>query len=147
VRWFVDGNNVMGSRPDGWWNDPAAAKARLTQEVAQWCRGHDDPVTLVFDRPVAPAAGQLAGGNLTVEFAARSGRDAADHRIVELVESALADRTDDAEGIDGTAPGSGSDPDLIVVTADRGLIDRLPPGVATVGPGRFRDRIAEQGSG
>ena len=26
---FVDGNNVMGSRPDGWWRDRAGA-ARLS---------------------------------------------------------------------------------------------------------------------
>ncbi|MFN3217983.1 MAG: hypothetical protein ACE367_15925 [Acidimicrobiales bacterium] len=168
MRWFVDGNNVMGSRPDGWWNDPAAAKARLTQEIAEWCRTHDDRVVVVFDRPVAPAAEQLAGGSLTVEFAPRSGRDAADHHIVTLVEVALTDEAeqtaeaheadDTAEGTHGsngsadqsadeeaddTAPDDAPGPGLIVVTADRGLIERLPPGVATLGPGRFRDRIAE----
>lgn len=142
MRWFVDGNNVMGSRPDGWWNDPAAAKARLTQTVAEWCRTHDDPVTLVFDRPVVPAAEELAGGNLTVEFAPRSGRDAADHHIVALVEAALTD-DDGHDSAADDAPGPG----LIVVTADRGLIERLPPGVATLGPGRFRDRIAERNDG
>lgn len=160
MRWFVDGNNVMGSRPDGWWNDPAAAKARLTQEIAEWCRSHDDRVVVVFDRPVAPAAEQLAGGNLTVEFAPRSGRDAADHHIVTLVETTLAgegtdgrgsadqsadkdEEEDDDDVVSDDAPG----PAMTVVTADRGLIDRLPPGVATLGPGRFRDRIAEQGDG
>ena len=25
MRWVVDGNNVFGSRPDGWWNDRTAA--------------------------------------------------------------------------------------------------------------------------
>ena len=162
MRWFVDGNNVMGSRPDGWWNDPGVAKARLTQEIAEWCRTHDDQVVVVFDRPVAPAAEQLAGGNLTVEFAPRSGRDAADHHIVTLVEVALAHEADDtAEGthgshgsaddeavdddVDDTVPDDAPGPGLIVVTADRGLIERLPPGVATLGPGRFRNRIAGHG--
>ena len=126
MRWFVDGNNVMGSRPDGWWNDPAAAKARLTQTIAEWCRTHDDPVTLVFDQPVTPASEQLAGGNLVVEFAPRRGRDAADHHIVDLVEAAYE-----------------TDPALTVVTADRGLIDRLPPGVETVGPGTFRRTLRD----
>ena len=130
MRWFVDGNNVMGSRPDGWWNDPASAKARLTQEIAQWCRTHDDAVRVVFDRPVSEAAEQLAGGNLTVEFAPRSGRDAADHHIVALVDTAVADSAD-----------ADAATDLIVVTADRGLIDRLPAGVSTLGPGRFRTRL------
>lgn len=158
MRWFVDGNNVMGSRPDGWWNDPAAGKTRLTQEIAEWCRTHDDRVVVVFDRPVAPAAEQLAGGNLTVEFAPRTDRDAADHHIVALVEAALTARTDQADlgsidrnaadddereerDDDGTVAHDAHGPGVVVVTADRGLIERLPPGVATLGPGRFRDRI------
>jgi uncharacterized protein YaiI (UPF0178 family) len=120
MRWFIDGNNVMGSRADRWWNDPAAAKGRLAQSVAQWCWSHDDPVVLVFDQPLADQASAASGGNLVVEFAPRRGRDAADHHIVERVESAYVD-----------------DVDLVVVTADKGLIARLPPGVATMGTGRF----------
>jgi hypothetical protein len=125
VRWFVDGNNVMGSRPDGWWNDPAGAKARLAHAVALWCRTHADPVLLVFDRPEAPAAAREAGGNLVVEFAPRTGRDAADHHLVERVGDAYV-----------------TDTELVVVTADRGLIDRLPPGVDTMGPSRFLELLA-----
>ena len=30
---FVDGNNVMGSRPDGWWRDRSAAARRLIAEL------------------------------------------------------------------------------------------------------------------
>ena len=32
-RVFVDGNNVMGSQPDGWWRDRAAAARRLVAEI------------------------------------------------------------------------------------------------------------------
>ncbi|MEV4419490.1 hypothetical protein AB0L40_05865 [Patulibacter sp. NPDC049589] len=32
-RLIVDGSNVMGSRPDGWWRDKAAARIRLTVEI------------------------------------------------------------------------------------------------------------------
>ncbi len=53
MRWVVDGNNVYGSRPDGWWNDRDAAARRFTQSVAEWCRTHDDEVVIVFDGPVA----------------------------------------------------------------------------------------------
>jgi hypothetical protein len=35
----------------------------------------------------------------------------------------------------------GDQPDLVVVTSDRGLRDRLPPGVRTEGGGRFLHRL------
>jgi len=122
--WLVDGNNVFGSRPDRWWNDPPAAKRRLAQHVAEWCRTHDDPVILVFDAPVAPDTHGLAGGNLTIEAATRRGRDAADDRIVEL-----------AGGTDTPC----------VVTSDRGLrrrlVERSAGAVELVGVTRFRELI------
>ncbi len=124
-HWVVDGNNVFGSRPDGWWNDRPAAQRRLTQRVAEWCRTHDDAVTLVFDAPLDDGALVLAGGNLTVVEAQHRGRDGADHEIVELVAVLLAD---DA-------------PEVAVVTSDRGLRARVPGDVEIVGVGSFRDRV------
>jgi uncharacterized protein YaiI (UPF0178 family) len=122
--WLVDGNNVFGSRPDGWWNDPQAAKRRLAQRVAEWSRSHDDPVVLVFDPPVAPDTLALAGGNLTIEVAAGRGRDAADDQIVELARDMDAPR---------------------VVTSDRGLRRRLVEQstgtVQIIGVSRFRELI------
>lgn len=123
--WLIDGNNVFGSRPDGWWNDRPAAAARFTQRVAEWCRTHDDEVTIVFDAPVAAATGLLAGGNLSVDEAARPGRDGADDRIVELAGAAIER---------GAV-------DLTVVTSDRGLRQRLPATCAVIGAGRFREVI------
>ena len=123
-RWFIDGNNVMGAGADGWWNDPVAGARRTTQAVAIWCRTHDDGVVLVFDGRPEPSVAELAGGNLTVAFAPRPGRDAADDEIVARVGERFAD-----------------EPDLTVVTSDRGLVDRLPPGVHVEGAGRFRRRI------
>jgi hypothetical protein len=125
VRWLVDGNNVMGSRPDGWWNDPVGAAGRLTQEIATWCGSAYEPVTVVFDGPHQPSVAILAGGPLVVAFAGRSGRDAADDRIVELAAGGIR-----SEGIE-----------LTVVTADRGLIARLPAGTAVEGPRAFLRRI------
>jgi predicted RNA-binding protein with PIN domain len=124
VRWVIDGNNVFGSRPDGWWNDRPAAQRRFTQRVAEWCRAHDDDVTLVFDAPVAHDTALLAGGNLSIVEAERRGRNAADDEIVELVE-ALA----------------GDDVEVRVVTSDRGLRGRLPPVVEILGVGSFRDLV------
>lgn len=125
--WVIDGNNVMGAAGDGWWNDPVAASQRLTGEIAIWARGHTEPVTVVFDGAPEPSLARLAGGNLSVEFATRRGRDAADDRIVEIVEERPVELTP---------------PELTVVTSDRGLIDRLAPGVVTVGAGRFRRLLA-----
>ena len=38
-RWLVDGNNVFGSRADGWWNDPPSGTGLASPSVvAEWCR-------------------------------------------------------------------------------------------------------------
>ncbi len=125
MLWIVDGNNVYGSRPDGWWNDRSAAAARFTQRVAEWCRTHDDEVLVVFDAPASPSAIDLAGGNLRVVEARRRGRNGADDEIIEII-----------EGLDEEVVGS-----VTVVTSDRGLRSRLPDWATVVGVGRFRDRI------
>lgn len=123
TSWLIDGNNVYGSRPDGWWNDRVAAQRRFVQRVAEWCRTHDDQVTVVFDAPLGSDAAALAGGNLRVVEAARRGRDAADDEI-----AVLAEQADDGAR-------------TVVVTSDRGLRDRLPAGVDVWGAGRFRELI------
>lgn len=124
MRWVIDGNNVFGSRPDGWWNDRPAAQRRFTQRVAEWCRTHGDDVTLVFDAPVDAGTSELAGGNLSVVEATRRGRDAADDEIVELVHE-LAD-----DGIE-----------VHVVTSDKGLRSRLPSSVDVRGVAEFREIV------
>ncbi len=127
MRWIVDGNNVYGSRPDGWWNDRAAAAARFAQRVAEWCRTHDDDVTLVFDGPLASTVADIAGGNLTIVEAPRRGRDAADDVIARLA----------AEHLDVHA-----EIELAVVTSDKGLRGRLDAAVTVIGSGRFRELIS-----
>jgi predicted RNA-binding protein with PIN domain len=122
--WLIDGNNVMGAGGDGWWNDPESASERTAQTVARWCRTHDEDVILVFDGRPRSRLADVGGGNLTIAFATRLGRDAADDRIVELV-GELAD----------------ADSAVTVVSSDRGLVARLPVGVAVEGAGRFRERI------
>ena len=124
VSWLIDGNNVYGSRPDGWWNDRGRASARFAQCVAEWCRTHDDDVTIVFDAPVPESTAMLAGGNLRIEEAPRRGRNAADDHIVDLVDDASVDD------------------ELTVVTSDKGLKQRLPHHVQVIGSGRFRELIS-----
>ncbi len=123
MRWIVDGNNVMGSRPDGWWRDRAAAAARLADQVDAFARSDGGLVVLFFDG--RPRELGLAGDTpLETAFAPAPGPNAADHAIAERVEA-----DDD--------PAS-----LRVVTSDRELASRVRAAGAEVeGAGRFRARL------
>jgi len=46
-RWLVDGMNVIGSRPDGWWRDRTAAMRRLTGDLDALARETGEPVTVL----------------------------------------------------------------------------------------------------
>ena len=83
-RVFVDGNNVMGSRPDGWWRDRAGAARRLVAEIIPLALGHGGVWTIVFDGkepPRMPPSPEC----LIVVHTGHGRRDGADDRIVELV--------------------------------------------------------------
>jgi predicted RNA-binding protein with PIN domain len=81
-RWIVDGMNVIGSRPDGWWRDRAKAMRSLAADLAAWAEGR--AVTVVFDgRPL-----EVSAPGVEAVFASRRGPNAADDDIVELVRSA-----------------------------------------------------------
>ena len=49
ARWLVDGNNVMGSRPDGWWRDRHGAMQRLVNELDGLAARTGDEIAVVFD--------------------------------------------------------------------------------------------------
>ena len=72
----VDGNNVMGSRPDGWWKDRAAAARRLVGQIGAWAT---EDVLVIFDGAEPPD--MPAPARVEVRFATRRGRDAADDDI------------------------------------------------------------------
>ncbi len=50
IRWIVDGMNVIGSRPDRWWNDPDRAVRRLIEELDRYGSETGEEITVVFDR-------------------------------------------------------------------------------------------------
>ena len=82
--WLIDGSNVVGSRPDGWWRDRDGAFARLvTRLVTLAARGDD--VSVVFDGRPTDALPEGVHEGVEVLWARRAGPDAADDRIVELV--------------------------------------------------------------
>jgi predicted RNA-binding protein with PIN domain len=114
-RWIVDGMNVIGSKPDGWWRDRQGAMRRLAERLGEWADGRE--VTVVFDgRPF-----EVNVDGVRVEFASRRGPNAADDDIVRLVES-----DHDPSG-------------LRVVTSDRDLSRRVGElGAEVVTSGTFR---------
>jgi predicted RNA-binding protein with PIN domain len=120
MRWLVDGMNVIGSRPDGWWRDRAGAMRRLVEELDAFAAATGEDVTVVLDgrpRDVGePAAAHVAF--------APGGCDAADH---EIAGRAAAD------------PDPGS---ITVVTSDRELAGRVrDTGAHVEGVGAFRSRL------
>ena len=82
---FVDGNNVMGARPDVWWRDRrgrgAAPDERDRGCGARACGGL---WTVVFDGR-APARATPTPANLEVVYTGHGRRDGADDRIVARV--------------------------------------------------------------
>ena len=117
TRWIVDGMNVIGSRPTGWWHDRPGAMQQLVHELGAL----DEPVTVVFDgRPFEVQDAET----IDVRFATRPGRNAADDDIAALV----------AEDDD---PHS-----LRVVTSDRELSRRVrQTGAEVEGAKQFRARL------
>jgi predicted RNA-binding protein with PIN domain len=123
VRLLIDGMNVIGSRPDGWWKDRNAAMARLVEQLERWAAGADDDVTVVFDRAPQPA---VTSALIDVAHARRRGPDAGDDEIVRRLEA-----DPDAD-------------DFLVVTSDKRLAERARAAGATVEPAAaFLARIGE----
>lgn len=118
MRWLIDGMNVIGSRPDGWWTDREAAMAKLVELLERWADHSGDAVTVVFEQPPSDP---ISRRTVEIAHAPRRGRDAADDEIVRLV-------------------ASDPEPEAIrVVTSDRRLADRVRAVGASAEPaGAFR---------
>jgi hypothetical protein len=118
---LVDVANVLGARPDGWWRDRAGATTRLLRRLAP----------LAGRAVAAPGSGTLLCRELVVvvEGAAR------DVRVPDGVTVVRAPGSGDDALADRAARFAADGVPLLVVTADRGLRARLPPGVAVTGPG------------
>ena len=123
-RLVVDAMNVIGSRPDGWWRDRDAAARRLIARLQRLALADRREITVVLDGRPLPDLPEGEHAGVSVLYAARAGRDAADDRIVELV---------------------ASDPDptsVAVVTSDRELAERVREmGAAVQGAGELLRRM------
>ncbi|HEX4540014.1 MAG TPA: NYN domain-containing protein [Acidimicrobiales bacterium] len=125
-RILVDGMNVIGSRPTGWWRDRAAAARELFGRLQRLAAATGDDVTLVLDGRPQPELPEGEHPGVRVLYARRSGPDAADERILEL----LAQEPE---------PGS-----VRVFTSDRALrqeAERL--GAAVAGAGTLLTQLDE----
>jgi predicted RNA-binding protein with PIN domain len=122
----VDGNNVIGAVADGWWRDRPAAVRRLLGRLQCYQRSSGRSVLLVLDVPQADLpAGEHDG--VEVRYARRRGRNAADDRILELL---------DERDLDGAE----------VVSSDRALAAGATDRHARVtGAGSFLARLTRSG--
>jgi len=84
MRWFVDGMNVIGTRPDGWWKDRDAAMLRLVDLLERWAAAEGEDVVVVFERPPSPP---IRSTVIEVAHAPRPRRDAADDEIIRRLRS------------------------------------------------------------
>jgi len=131
VRIIVDGMNVIGSRPDGWWRDRPAARRALIASL-RGLVGPANEVTVVFDGEPLPGEIEDASSVGIEALFAPGGPDAADRAIAALV----AD-------LSSQHPYS----ELLVVTSDDALAREVHAfGVHTEGSGTFRSRLPRSGA-
>ncbi|MDQ3608534.1 MAG: NYN domain-containing protein [Actinomycetota bacterium] len=121
MRWLVDGMNVIGSRPDGWWKDRHAAMVRLVDLCERWVAQEGDDLCVVFERPPSPP---IRSTVIEVAHAPRARANSADDEIVRRI---AADAT----------PAT-----IRVVTSDRWLADAArAAGATVVGAESFRAQL------
>ena len=123
MRLLVDGMNVIGSRPDGWWKDRRAAMRRLVEELDSYAARSGDEVTVVLD-----SSPFELDSDVEVLFATPARPDAADDEIAKIV-------AEEAEP-----------KGLSVVTSDSTLAARVRErGADVVSSKAFRRRLDEAG--
>ncbi|HJQ48624.1 MAG TPA: NUDIX domain-containing protein [Amycolatopsis sp.] len=130
----VDGANVVGSRPDGWWRDRAGAAAGLRDRLARLVRRGvpGEEFTVGGDwswwpRVVLVVEGQARDVEPIEDIEVVSSPRDGDSAIVDAVRGVRAERPDDH---------------VAVVTADRGLRGQVAAeGASTVGPATLLEHL------
>ena len=111
----VDAANVIGSRPDGWWRDRPGAARRLLTKLAV-LQQHLEDTDIIVPQGAARAA--------------VSGPDAPDTGELSVV-LAPGSGDDTIAAITAESTAQPNTPEVTVVTADRGLRQRIEPTGAT----------------
>ena len=82
MRWLIDGMNVIGTRPDGWWRDRHAAMAKLVRLLEGWATQTGQEVTVVFESPPCPP---IPSSVIEVTHAPKPEANSADEEILRLL--------------------------------------------------------------
>jgi len=114
----VDGANVVGARPDGWWKDRAGAARRLHERLMT--ADVDGDLVLVLEGEAKRGVPAGRDGHVTVVHAPKDG---------------------DAEIVRQAHKAAGAGHRVTVVTADRLLAARVAKAGPTVGPSWLLDRL------
>ncbi|MEX1142773.1 MAG: NYN domain-containing protein [Thermoleophilaceae bacterium] len=123
MEFVIDGMNVIGTRPDGWWRDRDAAMARLVDQLERFSAATGDDVTVVFERAPRPP---LRSTVIEITHAPKLGPDAADYEIVRILQAHPSPTT------------------VHVVTSDNWLADAARATGAMIEPSEgFRTRLEE----
>ncbi|WKG00878.1 NYN domain-containing protein [Mycolicibacterium sp. HK-90] len=123
MRWIVDGMNVIGTRPDGWWKDRRGAMVGLVERLERWASTGGHRVTVVFEGPTTPP---VESSVVEVAHAPRATANSADDEIVRLVR-------------DDPRPD-----EITVVTSDSGLAGRIRDAGALVQPSAGFRRVIDR---
>jgi predicted RNA-binding protein with PIN domain len=123
MHWLIDGMNVIGTRPDGWWRDRDGAMLRLVDQIERWAAAAGEEVTVVFERPPSPP---IRSSVIDVAHAPRPKPHAADDEIVRRLRE-----------LSGGA-------EVRVVTSDRWLADQaFALGAVVMSAESFRSWLGE----
>ncbi|WP_214402595.1 hypothetical protein [Pseudonocardia lacus] len=125
----VDGANVVGSRPDGWWRDRRGAARRLAGSLVALLSTDTSVLAVSLGQP----EDRQLRVHLVLEGEAARADDLPAHSRLDVVR---AERDGDSAIIELVTLLDGQE--RVVVTADRDLRTRVEAaGAGTTGPGSF----------
>ena len=123
---LIDGNNVIGAAVAGWWRDRPGAVRLLLDRLRCYAAATGEAVEVVFDVPQADLPEGSYDG-VVVRYATRRGPNAADDRILDILDAAK------------TTP-------MEVITSDRALAESARRrGALVTGAGSFLARLSDAG--
>lgn len=126
----VDGANVVGSVPDGWWADRAGAAVRLHSSLVERRLPYDAVVLVLEGKARAGVDATALANPITAS------------PITDSVTTVHAKGSGDDEIVARCQEHADAGDVVTVVTADRGLLARLAPlGVGVLGPRTLRAQL------